>query len=154
MRTKVRTIAPDEAPRETVDVGVIAPPPGLLGDLGPDPEALRTMLARVARLRPDELHRIGEAATWRWWPVTLPPGGTIASARTLAVLRARAAGRGDALVVIARIVASALGGEGPRRRTPIAAALENAALALLTRDVLPEAAFDDLIGPWREAMHQ
>jgi hypothetical protein len=153
MRMKVRAIAPREAPGETVDVGVMPPPPDLSGDLGPDPEALRTMLDRVGRLRPDELQRIGEAATWRWWPLTLPPGGTVASARTLAVLQARAAGRSDALVAIGRIVAAALGSDAVRHRTPVAAALENAALALLTRDVLPDAAFDDLTGPWREAMH-
>ena len=151
---KVRTISPEEAPKETVDVGVTPPPPpALSGDLGPDPDALRTMLERVAHLRPDEIKRIGEAATWRWWPITLPPGGTIASARTLAVLKARAAGRGDALVAIGQIVAAALGRDAARHRAPVAAALENAALALLTRDVLPDAAFDDLIGPWREAMH-
>ena len=60
---KVRAISPEEAPKETVDVGVTPPPPDLSGDLGPNPDALRTMLERVAHLRPDEIKRIGEAAT-------------------------------------------------------------------------------------------
>jgi hypothetical protein len=123
-------------------------------DLGPNSEGVRSVLDRAATLTPAEWRRLGEVASWRWWPLTLPVGGASAGPRATAMVRARGAGRGDAVRWIEAQAAALAGtvagrGVGLGRR-----AVANACLAALTRDLVPEDVFDSLSGPWREVTHR
>jgi hypothetical protein len=51
------------------------------------------VLARAARLTPAEAARLADAVSWNWWPLTVPPGGTIATAWATAGAAAHRAGR-------------------------------------------------------------
>ena len=170
MRIRVRTIKPSitvpdghgwdafEDARSVMagDEPVIqeAPTHGASVDWGPNEADVWHVLERAGRASEAERRRLAESATWRWWPVTLPVGGSSSGARTLAILRARGAGRFGAVLAIEARVREALGEREASRRPLAVRAVGNAALALLVRDLIPEEAFDALIGPWREVAHQ
>ena len=156
---KIRTLPVEEidvpVPREEVGVAAaIEDGPAPPVDLGPNGPEVRELLARAALLSAAERRRLGEVASWRWWPLTMPVGGASAGPRTVALLRARAAGRAGAVRWIeARVSEDPTG--AARSREPLAVrALANAALAVLTRDVVSDDVFDALYGPWREVTHR
>ena len=123
-------------------------------DLGPNGPAVRELLVRAASLSKAERRRLGEVAEWRWWPLTLPVGGTSAGARATAILRARGGGRADAVRWIEARAAGTVGGPAESSRSLVVRATANAALALLARDLVDEDVFDALYGPWREVTHR
>jgi hypothetical protein len=141
----------DEVPMAASAAGEGAPRP--MPELGPNAQAVTELLQRAATLSPAERRKLGEVGAWRWWPLTLPVGGSSASARANAFLAARRAGRKDAAAwVDSPGVAAAL---GPGSTDPLVLrAIGNAALAVLLRDVVAEEVFDVLYGPWREVTHR
>ena len=134
----------------------VAPPdidanPDQVMDLGPDGAAVLELLERASRLSGPERHHLAELASWRWWPLTLPVGGSSAGARAIAIVEARRAGRGPAAAWLDRSgPAERLGKADPL----VLRAVGNASLALLVRDVVADEVFDALYGPWREVTHR
>ena len=141
-----------------IDAGVaetsMEPEPSRPLDLGPNGPQVRDLLERAAMLSTEELKRLAEVASWRWWPLTLPVGGASAAPRALALLRARGAGRADAVRWIEARAAEGTGGPGRSRDKLAVRAVANAALAMLARDVVTDEVFDALYGPWREVTHR
>ena len=156
---KIRALPVEEIdvpvpPEEAVVAAAIEAGPAAPVDLGPNGPQVRELLERAALLSAAEWRRLGEVASWRWWPLTMPVGGASAGPRTVALLRARGAGRAEAVRWIeARVSEDATG--SARSREPLAArALANAALAVLARDVVSDDVFEALYGPWREVTHR
>ncbi|MGZ8437508.1 MAG: hypothetical protein ACXWXR_03085 [Candidatus Limnocylindrales bacterium] len=170
MRIRVRAIKPsipvDDASGWAIVNGTGSPGPGdepviqeapvARGsiDWGPNEADVQHLLERAGKASDAERRRLAEAASWRWWPVTLPLGGSSSGARTLAILRARGAGRFGAVIAIEASAREAFGEREASRRPLAVRAVGNAALAVLVRDLIPDEAFDALIGPWREVAHQ
>ncbi len=159
MRIRVRPIRParhvdeesvDEELTATGRAGPVASDAPV--DFGPNEAAVADLLDGAARLSDDQRRRLADAAAWRWWPLTLPPGGASAGARALALLRARGAGRASASAELEPAVRRALG-ERDAGRQHLVRAVANAALALLARDLIPDESFDALYGPWRDVLH-
>jgi hypothetical protein len=170
MRFRVRTIKPsinvDDAsawvpldgasPPTSGDEPILQEAPATRGSLdwGPNGADIRDLFERAARMSEAERRRLAESASWRWWPLTLPVGGSSSGARMLAILRARGAGRSQSLIAIEARVREAFGEHEAARRPLAVRAVANAALALLVRDLVADEAFDALIGPWREVAHR
>lgn len=170
MRIRIRTIKPsitvDDASGWVTVEGASSPTPGDEPSLqevrasrgpvdwGPNEADVRHLLERAGRASEAERRQLAESASWRWWPVTLPVGGSSSGARTVAILRARGAGRSQALIAIEARVREAFGDREASHRPLAVRAVGNAALALLVRDLIPDEAFDALIGPWREVAHR
>jgi hypothetical protein len=156
---KIRALPVEEidvpVPAEEAAVAVaIEAGPALPMDLGPNAAQVRELLERAALLSAAERRHLGEVASWRWWPLTVPVGGASAGPRAVALLRARGAGRADAVRWI-EARASEVPSGSARSREPLAVrALANAALAMLTRDVVSDDVFEALYGPWREVTHR
>lgn len=125
---------------------------GSIPDLGPNGPQVLELLQRAAQLSPAERRRLGEIASFRWWPLTLPVGGPSAGARATAILSARRADRRAAVAWIeATATPAALGGAADPL---VVLAVGNAGIALLARDVISDEVFDALYGPWREVTHR
>jgi hypothetical protein len=60
---------------------------------GVNSSAVADVLARAARLDASEINRLADAVGWNWWPLTVPPGGAIASAWATAAATAHRTGR-------------------------------------------------------------
>ena len=102
MRIHVRLTEPPELTGEDVDERqsrgeAVASEPGRFG---PNGEAVAQLLQRAARLGRAERGALAGAAFWRWWPVTIPAGGGLASARAVALFAGRSAGRGEAIAAL------------------------------------------------------
>lgn len=135
------------APRATTGAGDATNP-----NLGPNGPAVLELLQRASRLSPPERRRLAEVAWWRWWPLTLPVGGSSAGARAAAILAARGAGRRAAPPWLeSKAVPAALGRSADKL---VVRAVANAALALVVRDAVTDDVFDALYGPWREVTHR
>jgi hypothetical protein len=144
-----RRRAGDEA---TLPVAAVPGPPDM-GDSGPNGDVVRDLLRRAAAMTDAERHRLEGAATWRWGMPNPMLGVTQAPvARALAIVRGRAAGRGDAIRAIDAATA-ALAGSGGRRSRMASAGVAGACLAVLVRDLVEPEVFETLYGPWREVMH-
>ena len=139
--TDVAAISIERAPSRSVD-------------LGPNGQQVLDLLERAAMLSPDERKRLAEVASWRWWPLTLPVGGASAAPRAMALLRARGAGRADAVPWIEARATDVSGVPGRSSDRLAVRAVANAALAMLARDVVTDEVFDALYGPWREVTHR
>jgi hypothetical protein len=120
-------------------------------DLGPRGADVLALLARAARLTPEERGRLAREAGWRWWPVSLPGGG-ITAAHGAALARARQAGRGRAVAWLDVAVGRALG-ESAGRRSRIHQAVASAALGLAAADLVADDVLEVLLGPWRAIVH-
>ena len=120
-------------------------------DLGPRGADVLALLARAARLTPEERGRLAREAGWRWWPVSLPGGG-ITAAHGAALAQARQAGRGRAVAWLDVAVGRALG-ESAGRRSRIHQAVASAALGLAAADLVPDNVLEVLLGPWRATVH-
>jgi hypothetical protein len=124
-------------------------------DLGPNGDVVLDLLGRAARLTPAERKALEKEAAWRWWMMTPFAATTMPAARARALVRGRADGRADAIVALEAAVAAIAhghaGGKTGRSRTP--AAISNAGLAVLVRDLVDPEDFEMLFGPWREVMH-
>ena len=103
-------------------------------DLGPRGADVLALLARAARLTPEERGRLAREAGWRWWPVGLPGAG-ITAAHGAALARAHQAGRGRAVAWLDVAVGRALG-ESAGRRSRIHQAVASAALGLAVADIV------------------
>jgi hypothetical protein len=132
----------------------IEPRPEMPPDLGPNGAQVRELLERAALLSTAERRRLGQVAAWRWWPLTLPLGGASAGPRAVALLRARGAGRGDAVRWIEARASEIRSSSAKSSDLLTIRALANAALAVLTRDDVSDDVFEALYGPWREVTHR
>jgi len=130
-------------------------PPGA-ADLGPDGDVVLGMLRRAAAMTEQERRRLDHEATWRWGIATPVLGpGQVPVARARAVVLGREAGRAGAIRAMEDAVSS-MPWLNPRHsgasRT-VRAAVSDACLAVLTRDLLDPELFEVLFGPWGEVMH-
>lgn len=71
----------------------LSPAEATLEERGGNSGAVADVLARAARLDAAEVNRLADAVGWNWWPLTVPPGGAIASAWATAAATAHRAGR-------------------------------------------------------------
>jgi len=120
-------------------------------DLGPRGADVIALLARAARLTPEERRRLTHEAGWRWSPVGLPGAG-IAAAHGAALAQALQAGRGRAVAWLDVAVGRALG-ESAGRRSRIHQAVASAALGLAVADLVADDVLEVLLGPWRATVH-
>lgn len=140
--------------QEDLVAAAIEPGPDMPVDLGPNGPQVRELLERAALLSTAERRRLGQVASWRWWPLTLPLGGASAGPRAVALLRARGAGRGDAVRWIEARASEVPSSSARSRDVLTIRALANAALAVLTHDIVGDDVFEALYGPWREVTHR
>jgi hypothetical protein len=66
---------------------------------GPNHESVAELVALAEALTDRQVRQLESEVSWRWVPLGLPVGGTIAAARTTAIGAARRAGRGAAVEV-------------------------------------------------------
>jgi hypothetical protein len=129
--------------------------PPVAADLGPNGDVVLDLLTRANALTADEARRLGREASWRWGLVTPVPGtASLPVARAVALVRGRRDGRSEAVVALEAAVA-AFSHRQPRRRggSFLTAAVLNAGLAVLVRDLIESETFETLFGPWRAVMH-
>lgn len=124
-------------------------------ELGPNGDVVLDLLGRAGRLTAAERKALEKEAGWRWWMMTPFAGTTMPAARARALVRGRADGRADAIVALEAAVAAIAHGHagGKTGRSRIPAAIANAGLAVLVRDLVEPEDFEMLFGPWREVMH-
>jgi hypothetical protein len=175
MRGKVREVVPppDDAGLEELvaseptaeavatasDAPVTAERAPTAADLGPNGDVVIDLLGRAERLTAEEARSLERETGWRWGFVGLAttviaPVASMPVARALALSRGRADGRADAIAALDRMVA-AIARNRPRTRgrAVLTAAIANAGLAVLIRDLIDQETFEVLFGPWREVMH-
>ncbi len=68
----------------------------MIGDTRVNSE-VRDVVDRAGRLTPAEVAALRDAVGWRWFPLTVPPGSSVAGAWAAAVAAARRSGRSDQL---------------------------------------------------------
>jgi hypothetical protein len=107
-------------------------------------------------MTPAQAKALEHEADWRWWSITPAVGTTVAAARARAIVAGRNAGRRDALAALDAAVHRAMAYRTPGRKEPghLAACVAAAGLAALVRDLVDTETFEQLIGPWRAAMHR
>lgn len=86
------------------------------GDYGPNEAAIADLVELAAHLTAAQVRALDRAAAWRWMPLAMPSGGSVATARAEALIAARAAGR-EAAASAAELNArqAALGSPGATR---------------------------------------
>jgi hypothetical protein len=140
----------DPAPAGHV-TGPVAPT--VAADAGPNADVVADMLRRAAAMTGDQRRRLAGAASWRWGgPTPLLGVAQAPVARARATVLARGAGRGDAIRTIVVACSAPALADGRRSRF-VAAAVADACLAVLARDLIEPEVFETLYGPWRDVMH-
>ncbi len=134
---------------------VLARRPLRAADLGPNGDVVLDLIDRASRLTPEERKALEKEAAWRWWMLTPFAWSTMPAARARALVRGRADGRADAIVALEAAVAAIVDhlADGKAGRSRLPAAIANAGLAVLVRDLIEPEDFEILFGPWREVMH-
>ena len=122
--------------------------------LGPNGDVVMALLERAAIATPDQCRNLQRETEWRWGNFTPVAAQSIAAVRFRAVWLARQGGRADAVGVLQNcVVALAKRHAHGRSARLLAAGIEGAGLAVLTRDLLDGETFEFLFGPWRTVMH-
>jgi hypothetical protein len=96
------------------------------------PDEVAELVRRAGSLTSIQVRQLAAAASWRWLPLGLPSGGTVAAARATAIGAGRQAGRGSAIEAAQdRARQAAIGSLGSTASEPVRLGAEGALLAVV-----------------------
>jgi hypothetical protein len=106
-------------------------PPSADAEAG-HPDEVAELIRRAGSLTTIQVRQLAAAASWRWLPLGLPSGGTVAAARAAAIGAGRQAGRGAAIEAAQdRARHAAIGSLGSTASEPVRLGAEGALLAVV-----------------------